>query len=107
MKRQQFVIANHMRELGNEILQYHRDEDFKIVRQRDDLISAVVYAFMARRSGKPLVGIEMYGKAPGAIDVSKFDPLPSNRYASAPRRQRYVRGSPNHPDGPMNPWTGR
>ena len=33
------MIANHMSELAEEILSYHRDEDYKIVRLRDDLIS--------------------------------------------------------------------
>jgi phage terminase large subunit-like protein len=105
MKRQQFVIANHMGELGEEILQYHRDENYKIVRLRDDLISAVRYAFMARRSGKMLDGIEMYGKAPGAIDGSQFDPRPPSRYVGPPK-QRFARGTMNHPDGDMNPFTG-
>jgi hypothetical protein len=30
-----------MTELGQELLSYHRDEDYKIIRLRDDLISAV------------------------------------------------------------------
>jgi hypothetical protein len=34
-------IASHMTELGEELLSYHRDEDYKIIRLRDDLISAV------------------------------------------------------------------
>jgi hypothetical protein len=32
---------------------YHRNEDFKIVKQRDDLISAFRYAVMMKRNGKP------------------------------------------------------
>ena len=32
-----FAIASHMSELAEEILSYHRDEDYKIVRLRDDL----------------------------------------------------------------------
>jgi hypothetical protein len=43
-----------MTELSEELLKYHRDEDYKIVPIRDDLISAVRYAFMARRSGRLL-----------------------------------------------------
>jgi hypothetical protein len=58
MKRGAFMIASHMSELGEEILSYHRDEDYKIVRLRDDLISAVRYAFMMRHQGKPLDGCE-------------------------------------------------
>ena len=38
MKRGTFAIASHMSELAEEILNYHRDEDYKIVKLRDDLI---------------------------------------------------------------------
>jgi len=47
------TIASHNSELIEELRNYHRDEDFKIVKQRDDLISALRYAFMMRRQGKP------------------------------------------------------
>ncbi len=57
-----------MGDLTEEILNYHRDEDYKIVRLRDDLISAVRYAFMMRRKGKALVECEGYGRAPGVGD---------------------------------------
>ena len=33
---------------------YHRKDDFKIVKQRDDLVSAFRYACMMKRHGKPL-----------------------------------------------------
>lgn len=65
MKRGCFAIASHMGELGEEILNYHRDEDYKIVPLRDDLISAKRYAFMMRRHGKALDACETYGRAPG------------------------------------------
>ncbi len=78
MKRGQFAIASHMSELAEEILSYHRDEDYKIVRLRDDLISAVRYAFMMRRSGKVLDDCETYGRAPGA-DPANYDPRPPRR----------------------------
>jgi phage terminase large subunit-like protein len=68
MKLGKFTIASHMGELTEEILSYHRDEDYKIVRQRDDLISAARYAFMMRRKGKPLSQCEGYGRAPGVGD---------------------------------------
>ena len=64
-----------MTELAEEILSYHRDEDYKIVKLRDDLISAVRYAFMARRSGKVLGDRETFGRAPGA-DPGIYDPRP-------------------------------
>jgi len=71
MKRGTFTIASHMSELTEELLNYHRDEDYKIVPLRDDLISAVRYGFMMRRSGKPLDQCDGYGYAPG---VGTFAP---------------------------------
>jgi phage terminase large subunit-like protein len=88
MKRDCFTIASHMSELTEEILNYHRDEDYKVVRLRDDLISAVRYAFMMRRSGKPLDGCESYGRAPGVADV--YDPRPVRRDQS--REPQLARG---------------
>lgn len=76
MKRECFSIASHMSELAEELLSYHRDEDYKIVRLRDDLISAARYAFMMRRSGKPLDECEPYNRAPGTDDPSAYDPRP-------------------------------
>ena len=103
MKRGQFFIASHLSELAEEILSYHRDEDYKIVRLRDDLISAVRYAFMMRRHGKSLETCETYGRAPG-IDGGPYDPRP-------PRRERaesqFARGTPSHPDGDFDVFTGR
>jgi phage terminase large subunit-like protein len=85
MKRDVFTIASHMSELGEEILSYHRDEDYKIVKLRDDLISATRYAFMMRRSGKLLDDCDAYGVAPGVPNPEMFDPRP-------PRRDRTARG---------------
>jgi hypothetical protein len=34
------TIAGHNREMREEMRNYHRDEDFKIAKQRDDLVSA-------------------------------------------------------------------
>jgi phage terminase large subunit-like protein len=80
MKRGAFIIANHMTELAEEILSYHRDEDYKIVKLRDDLLAAVRYAFMMRRSGKLADECEAYGRAPG-VDVrgDRYDPRPVQR----------------------------
>jgi hypothetical protein len=74
MKRNCFTIASHMTELGEEILNYHRDEDYKIVKLRDDLICAVRYAFMMRRNGKQLVECKDYGRAPGVESAEMYDP---------------------------------
>jgi phage terminase large subunit-like protein len=76
MKRGAFAIAAHMTEFGEEILNYHRDEDYKIVKLRDDLISAGRYAFMMRRSGKLLSECEEYGRAPGIAAEDTYDPRP-------------------------------
>jgi hypothetical protein len=105
MKRGAFMIASHLSELGEEILSYHRHEDYKIVRLRDDLISAVRYAFMMRYSGKLLDGCDSYGRAPGVESADQYDPRPA-RTGRGPETQ-YARGSPNHPDGDMDIFTGR
>ncbi|MGB6549994.1 MAG: hypothetical protein WBF24_14360, partial [Xanthobacteraceae bacterium] len=104
MKRGAFYIASHMTELGEELLSYHRDEDYKIVRLRDDLLSATRYAFMMRRSGKLLDLCETYGRAPG-VDGAQYDPRPPRRDQG--RRQQFARGTPSHEDGDINPFTGQ
>jgi hypothetical protein len=63
-----------MTELGEELLSYHRDENYKIIRLRDDLISAVRYAFMERYKGKLLDDCESHGRAPGI--AGEYDPRP-------------------------------
>jgi phage terminase large subunit-like protein len=98
MKRGCFTIASHMSELAEEILNYHRDEDYKIVPLRDDLISAVRYAFMMRRQGKPLDTCEAYGRAPGTPSPDSFDPRPPRRDRS--REPQMARGID------FNPFTG-
>jgi hypothetical protein len=55
-----------MTQLGEELLSYHRDDDYKIIRLRDDLISAVRYAFMERYKGKLLDGCEPHGGHPAS-----------------------------------------
>ena len=84
-----------MTELGEELLSYHRDEDYKIIRLRDDLISAVRYAFMERYKGKLLDGCEPHGRAPGI--AGEYDPRPVRLVA--PQPTQFARGNANHPDG--------
>jgi phage terminase large subunit-like protein len=79
MKRGCFTIANHMSEFGEEFLNYHRDEDYKIVKLRDDLLSSMRYAFMMRRNGKQLDTCETYGRAPGVGPPEVWNPRPSPR----------------------------
>ena len=104
MKRGAFYIQSHMSELAEEILSYHRDQDYKIVRLRDDLISAVRYAFMMRHQGRLLDACETYGRAPG-VDGAQYDPRPV-RSVSGPRPQ-FAKGSANHPDGSFDIFSGR
>ena len=106
MKRGCFAIANHMSELAEEILSYHRDEDYKIVRLRDDLISAVRYAFMMRRSGKLPEECERFGRAPGvADDGAGYMPRPWGNDRKP--QSRFARGTSNHPDGSFDVFSGR
>ena len=98
MKRGQFAIANDMSELGEEILQCHRDEDYKIVKLRHDLISAARYSFMMRRSGEQLDECEVYGRAPGTETGDAYDPRP-------PRNGRR-NGPPPPSAAEIDPWTG-
>ena len=46
------TIGGHNQELIEELRTYHRDQDYRIVKQRDDLVSALRYAVMMRRSGR-------------------------------------------------------
>lgn len=45
----QFKIFDHLSDVFDEFLQYHRDENGKIVKIKDDIISAIRYAYMMRR----------------------------------------------------------
>jgi hypothetical protein len=81
MKEGRFTIASHMTELAEEILSYHRDEDYKIVKLRDDILCAVRYAFMMRRSGRPLETCEAYGRTAGYDSGARYDPRPPRRAA--------------------------
>lgn len=58
------TIAGHNGELLEELRNYHRDENFKIVKQRDDLVSALRYAIMMRRQGKMLDDCDGIGYGP-------------------------------------------
>jgi hypothetical protein len=79
MKRGVFFVANHMSEFAEEFIHFHRDEDYKIVKLRDDLLSATRYAFMSRRMGRQLEECESYGRAPGVPTPEMFDPRPTRR----------------------------
>jgi phage terminase large subunit-like protein len=92
------IINPANRELLDELRNYHRDEDYRVVKQMDDLVSAFRYAVMMRRSGKPREqcrGIG-FGNLPYAHQNATRDP-----------KNRFARGSANHPGGSFDPFTGR
>jgi hypothetical protein len=92
------TIARHNHELIDEMRNYHRDEDFRLVKYRDDLISALRYAIMMRRQGKPLSECEGIG----------FSNLPYARQrADSSRATQFARGTANHPDGDFDVFTGQ
>jgi hypothetical protein len=92
------TIAPHNYELIDELRNYHRDEDFRIVKQRDDLVSALRYAVMMRRSGK---------------SRSNCDGVPGSHFKfpfalkSRAGGQHFAIGSPNHSGGDTDAFTGR
>jgi hypothetical protein len=45
-------IGGHNSELIEQIRMYHRDQDFRVVKERDHLIDAMRYAIMMRRQGR-------------------------------------------------------
>ena len=92
------TIAPHNYELIDELRNYHRDDGLKIVKQRDDLIAAMRYAIMMRRSGKAR---------------QHCDGVPGTRFKfpfalkSRAGGQHFAIGSPNHPGGDTDAFTGR
>ena len=53
MRKGKFKIFSGLRDVFDEILQYHRDEKGKIVKVRDDLLDAIRYAYMMKRESIP------------------------------------------------------
>jgi phage terminase large subunit-like protein len=46
-------IAGHNGELLEQLRMYHRDQDYRVVKERDHLIDALRYGIMMKRSGRP------------------------------------------------------
>jgi phage terminase large subunit-like protein len=91
------TIAGHLHELLDEMRNYHRNEDFKIIKQRDDLVSALRYAIMMRRQGKPLSDCEGVG----------YGNMPYAAQRAQRREPQFARGSAGHPDGEFDVFTGQ
>jgi len=69
MLKGKFKIFRGLRDLLDEFLQYHRDENGKIVKVRDDALDAMRYAYMMRRFAVP------FGEV-GKPKAPAFDPIP-------------------------------
>jgi hypothetical protein len=63
MYEARLTIAPHNYELIEEMRNYHYDENFKIVKVRDDLVSAFRYAVMERRQGRPQTEYDGVGRS--------------------------------------------
>ena len=53
MRKGKFKVFSGLRDVFDEILQYHRDDKGKIVKVRDDLLDAIRYAYMMKRESIP------------------------------------------------------
>jgi phage terminase large subunit-like protein len=62
MRKGKFKIFSGLRDVFDEILQYHRDDKGKIVKVRDDLLDSIRYAYMMKREAIPFGDI-IDGKA--------------------------------------------
>jgi hypothetical protein len=102
MREMMFTGKLQIQPGNNELLEqmrhYHRDENFKISKGMDHLIDALRYAVMVRRSGKPRSECDGIG----------CGPLP---YAGQQRvsgaGSGFAIGTPNHPGGEFDLFTGR
>jgi phage terminase large subunit-like protein len=84
----QLKVASDLHEWIEERRNYHT-KDGLIVKVRDDLMSATRIGLMMRRFAKAV-------PLGSTLDAQRTDPS-----------QRFARGSPNHPDGAFDVFTGR
>ncbi len=67
MRKGKFKIFAGLRDVFDEVNQYHRDDKGKIVKTRDDLLDAIRYAYMMRRESIP------FGDILGSTQDLTFD----------------------------------
>jgi hypothetical protein len=79
MFESKLTIPPHNSALIEELGHYHRDENFRIVKKRDDLVSALRYAVMMRRSGKPRSECDGIGFGNMPFAGQRADPQPRGR----------------------------
>lgn len=75
MRDGRFKVFSTLSEWFEEKRLYHRDDHQKIVKERDDLISATRYAYMMRRNAVPMGAIKRLraGTSGGRV-ITDFDP---------------------------------
>jgi hypothetical protein len=59
---------------------------------------------MMRRSGKLFDDCDVYGRSPG-VDGAQYNPRPPIRDRTDPN-ERFARGTPSHPDGGFDVFSG-
>lgn len=77
MRDGKFKVFNTLAEWFEEKRLYHRDDKGKIVKLRDDLLSATRYGYMMRRFAVPMAGIKEMNASKyseGAQAVGDYDP---------------------------------
>lgn len=79
---------------------YHR-KDGEPIRLKDDTLAAARYGMMMRRSFKPL------DECGGGPMGTAWAPSWSGEHRRGHRGTEFARGTPNHPDGDIDVWTGR
>lgn len=77
MQKGTFKVFSNLSEWFDEKLNYHRDEDGKIVKVKDDLLSATRYAYMMRRFAKQKANV---GVVRPAIKPKVRAPASSNNW---------------------------
>ena len=76
MRDGRFKIFSTLTEWFEEKRLYHRDDHQRIVKERDDLISATRYAYMMRRNAIPMSVIRKLNNSIDRVGgvISDFDP---------------------------------
>ncbi len=72
-----FKVFSNLVEIFEEKRLYHRDEHSNIVKERDDLLSAIRYAYMMRRNAVPMGSIKklrVSNSCNGTQALHDFDP---------------------------------
>lgn len=69
MRKGKFKIVKGLIQLMDEVRQYHRDDNGKIAKVRDDLLDAMRYAFMMRRNA---VRVGDLGKQPVKLNFKRL-----------------------------------